>query len=100
MATFASRRHGDRVTLPQHSTFISLRRVPSGNFIDQILLEEWQRLQLAPSPGCSDETFLRRAYLDTTGLLPSPAQVRSFLGDTRLIVVNDWSKNCWPAMRS
>ncbi len=53
------------------------------NFIDQILLEEWQRLRLVPSPGCSDETFLRRAYLDTTGTLPSPEQVRSFLGDTR-----------------
>lgn len=53
------------------------------NFIDQILLEEWQRLHLVPSAGCSDETFLRRAFLDTTGALPSPEQVRSFLGDTR-----------------
>ena len=53
------------------------------NFIDQILLEEWQRLHLVPSPGCSDETFLRRAYLDTTGTLPTPEQVRTFLGDSR-----------------
>lgn len=53
------------------------------NFIDQLLLEEWQRLHLVPSSGCSDETFLRRAYLDTTGALPTPEQVRSFLGDTR-----------------
>lgn len=53
------------------------------NFIDEILLEEWQRLNLAPSPGCSDETFIRRAYLDTVGVLPSSERVRGFLGDPR-----------------
>lgn len=53
------------------------------NFIDEILLDEWQRLNLAPSPGCSDETFIRRAYLDTVGVLPTAERVRAFLGDSR-----------------
>lgn len=53
------------------------------NFIDEILLEEWRSLRIAPSPGCSDETFIRRAYLDTVGVLPTPERVRTFLGDTR-----------------
>lgn len=53
------------------------------NFIDDILLDEWKALHLAPSPGCSDATFLRRAYLDTTGTIPTPDQVRGFLGDVR-----------------
>ncbi len=53
------------------------------NFIDEILLEEWQRLKLVPSTGCSDETFIRRAYLDTVGVLPTPKRVREFLGDSR-----------------
>ena len=53
------------------------------NFIDEILLEEWQRLHLAPSPGCSDETFIRRAFVDTIGVLPTPERVRQFLGDPR-----------------
>ncbi|MEZ6133901.1 MAG: DUF1553 domain-containing protein [Pirellulaceae bacterium] len=49
------------------------------NFIDEILLDEWKALGLAPSGVCSDATFLRRASLDATGSLPTPEQVRSFL---------------------
>jgi hypothetical protein len=52
------------------------------NLIDSTLLAEWQSLRLAPSPKCDDATFLRRAYLDTTGTLPTAAQVKAFLGDT------------------
>ncbi len=52
------------------------------NVIDNTLLAEWQTLRLAPSSKCDDATFLRRAYLDTTGTLPTAAQVKSFLGDT------------------
>lgn len=52
------------------------------NLIDEILLEEWKALNLAPSPGCSDETFLRRVYLDATGTLPTPNKVREFIGNT------------------
>lgn len=53
------------------------------NLIDELLLEEWKALGLVPSAKCDDATFLRRAYLDTTGSLPTAAQVRAFLGDTR-----------------
>jgi len=34
-----------------------------------------------PSEICSDEVFIRRAYLDLTGTLPTPMQVKSFLAD-------------------
>lgn len=51
------------------------------NLIDEILLEEWQSLGLAPSPGCADDTFLRRAFMDATGTIPSPERLRTFLGD-------------------
>ncbi|MFO1064021.1 MAG: DUF1553 domain-containing protein [Pirellulales bacterium] len=53
------------------------------NIIDEILLEEWKQLKLAPSAGCSDEVFLRRATIDTVGRLPTPDQVRDFMSDTR-----------------
>ncbi len=51
------------------------------NIIDEVLLDEWRALGLAPSPGCSDETFVRRAFIDTTGTIPTPNQLRDFLGD-------------------
>jgi hypothetical protein len=53
------------------------------NFIDEILFSEWQALGLAPSPGCDDATFLRRAFLTATGSLPDAEQVEEFLNDPR-----------------
>ena len=52
------------------------------NFIDEILLDEWKKLNIVPSPNCDDATFVRRAFLDATGTIPTPEKVRSFLGDT------------------
>ena len=34
-----------------------------------------------PAGPCSDEVFLRRAFLDVTGTLPSPEEARAFLAD-------------------
>ncbi len=41
------------------------------NFIDHLNLKQLESLQLTPSPRCDDETFLRRATLDTLGRLPT-----------------------------
>src|SRR5206468_6747093 len=35
----------------------------------------------APSPAASDDEFIRRAFLDTIGVLPSADEVRRFLSD-------------------
>ena len=42
---------------------------------------KWKQLKITPSPLCDDTTFLRRAYLDAIGTLPTPAEVREFLAD-------------------
>jgi hypothetical protein len=57
--------------------------VPEHNYIDTHVFAKLKRLRLAPSELCSDSEFLRRAYLDTLGLLPSPAETGRFLTDTR-----------------
>ncbi|MBM3457702.1 MAG: DUF1553 domain-containing protein [Armatimonadetes bacterium] len=47
--------------------------------LDQALFTSLRRLRMAPSGLCSDSEFLRRAYLDLTGSLPSPEKTREFL---------------------
>jgi hypothetical protein len=53
------------------------------NFVDDKLIARWKDLGLTPSLPCGDTEFLRRIHLDTTGTLPTPAEVRAFLADHR-----------------
>jgi hypothetical protein len=54
---------------------------PRANFIDDIVLDKLQRLSIPPSGRASDSEFLRRAYLDTLGVLPTVAEAKEFLDD-------------------
>jgi hypothetical protein len=51
------------------------------NFIDDLVLEKLKSLNLPPSPRCSDSEFIRRAFLDTIGILPTAQETRGFLGN-------------------
>ncbi|MFG0336155.1 MAG: DUF1549 domain-containing protein, partial [Maioricimonas sp. JB049] len=52
------------------------------NFIDEHVDRQLVRLNLPASPACSDSEFIRRAYVDTIGLLPTAEDVTAFLADT------------------
>src|SRR5207237_1445694 len=49
--------------------------------VDKATHKKWQELGIVPAELCSDEQFLRRASLDITGTMPTPAQVEAFLKD-------------------
>lgn len=54
---------------------------PKGGFIDTLVLKKLQMLRIPPSGPCSDGEFIRRAYLDAAGILPTPDETRKFLAD-------------------
>ncbi len=56
---------------------------PRANFIDELVLAQLEQLNLQPSGRSSDQDFIRRAYLDTIGVLPKVAETRAFLADTK-----------------
>ena len=54
---------------------------PRRSFIDELVLEKLKNLNLPPSPPAEDGEFLRRAFIDTIGLLPTVEETRAFLAD-------------------
>jgi hypothetical protein len=55
--------------------------VPRRNFIDEILFARMAKDGVAHAPLSSDDEFVRRVYLDVTGLPPSADTVRAFVAD-------------------
>ncbi len=63
--------------------FESPRTIIPGNRIDTLVVSALRQRGIEPAKLCSDQVFIRRAYLDITGTLPEPPAVRKFLLNRR-----------------
>lgn len=54
----------------------------NNNFIDELASAKFRELGLAPSPLCDDATFVRRAFLDAIGTLPTVDEARAFIASS------------------
>ena len=56
--------------------------LPRNNFIDELVWQKLQRLNITPSGICDDHTFLRRVTTDIGGRIATQDEVNAFLADT------------------
>jgi len=54
---------------------------PESNVVDRLVFAKLKAVKILPSELSSDSVFLRRVYLDTLGILPTPEETRAFLAD-------------------
>ena len=53
----------------------------TNNFIDEFIFKKLRTLRMNPSALCDDTVFLRRAYLDLLGIVPTAETARAFTAD-------------------
>ncbi len=62
-------------------TGFAWKETPTFNYIDIAVYNKLKAMKIEPSDICSDSDFVRRLYLDLTGLPPEPEVVRKFIDD-------------------
>lgn len=70
------------IVLPTSGDFV-WPNPPATNFIDELVFDRLQKLRIAPSELCDDETFLRRVTLDLIARPPTVEEYQAFMQDTR-----------------
>lgn len=80
---YSSRVQYARMTVPypNNVTAAAYDAFPRHNYIDGLVIDKLRKLNIAPSKLADDATFIRRAYLDASGVLPSAETVENFLND-------------------
>ena len=81
MARFATHTVVSQVIVIPKGLEFAFPKLEERNFIDTLVDQKLTNLRMLPSGGCDDETFLRRASIDITGLLPASADVKTFAAD-------------------
>ncbi len=69
------------VVSPYPASKTTEQKLTVRNYIDEHINRWLQELQLPASPPATDQEFIRRAYLDAIGTLPTTEELASFLAD-------------------
>lgn len=83
LARFEGKYAASTLTVMGNRTGFVWNDAPANNFIDELVAKKLQRTKTLPSELCTDAEFVRRVYLDLTGLPPNADAVRAFLADAR-----------------
>jgi hypothetical protein len=81
MVRFEGHARISQVVVPSARS-VDLRGWSDHNLIDRLARAKFEEIGIAPSPLCDDATFLRRAYLDALGTLPTVEETKAFLAST------------------
>ncbi|HEX4613356.1 MAG TPA: DUF1549 and DUF1553 domain-containing protein, partial [Urbifossiella sp.] len=69
------------ITLPKGLQF-AWTNPPENNYVDTLIHAKLKKLRVEPSGTCSDDVFVRRVYLDITGLLPTADEFARYMVST------------------
>ena len=70
---------GSRMTYVEPDANFKFRSPPANNFVDEHVFAKQRDLQIVPAELTTDAVFLRRAFLDTIGTLPTADEAIRFL---------------------
>jgi len=79
MARFETHTVGSQVLVLPKGLQFNYPAEPEANFVDTFVAAKLKKLRIAPSELCTDEVFVRRAYLDVVGLVPTVEEYSRFM---------------------
>jgi hypothetical protein len=81
MARFATFTVGSQVIVIPKGIDYKFPDLPEYNYVDQLVDAKLKKLRVVPSAICTDEVFLRRAYADVIGLVPTREEHDRFMAN-------------------
>jgi Protein of unknown function (DUF1553)/Protein of unknown function (DUF1549)/Bacterial Ig-like domain (group 2) len=69
------------ITVPYTNSIADDRFTPRNNFVDDAVFAKLKNLHIEPAELSADQEFIRRAFVDAIGALPTPPEVRDFCTD-------------------